>query len=180
MAMKFFEVFDGIHLEERLSALMEDTTVEKLTTDSQRTLLRVYLSSPRLIDRQDICKVQEAIRKQKMASSGMDVKVYERFQLPNHFTAEKVYSSYEDSIVFSIKEIGHVDYKIFHDADVVFEEGGVMINTTEMLALNIYKTFYTGAATRGVAQAKAVVFFILVAILALAQLKATREKEVQQ
>ena len=44
MAMKFFEVFDGIHFEERLSALMEDTTVEKLTTDSQRTLLRVYLS----------------------------------------------------------------------------------------------------------------------------------------
>ena len=63
---------------------------------------------------------------------------------------------------------------------VVFEEGGTMINTTEMLALNIYKTFYTGAATRGVAQAKAVVFFVLVAILALAQLKATREKEVQQ
>ena len=131
MAMKFFEVFDGIHLEERLSALMEDTTVEKLTTDSQRTLLRVYLSSPRLIDRQDICKVQEAIRKQKMAASGMEVKIYERFQLPNHFTAEKVYSSYEDSIVFSIKEIGHVDYKIFHDADVVFEEGGVMKLTLE-------------------------------------------------
>ncbi len=126
MAMNFFEVFGGIRLDERLNALMEDTTIEKLTTDSQRTLLRVYLSSPRLIDRQDICKVQDAIRKQKMADSGMEVKVYERFHLPTHFTAEKVYSSYEDSIVFSIKEIGHVDYKIFHDADVVFEEDGVM------------------------------------------------------
>ena len=102
MAMNFFEVFGGIRLDERLNALMEDTTIEKLTTDSQRTLLRVYLSSPRLIDRQDICKVQEAIRKQKMADCGMEVKVYERFHLPTHFTAEKVYSSYEDSIVFSI------------------------------------------------------------------------------
>ena len=63
---------------------------------------------------------------------------------------------------------------------VAFQEDGTIINTTEMLALNIYKTFYTGSTTRGVAQAKAVVFFILVAILALAQLKATREKEVQQ
>ncbi len=63
---------------------------------------------------------------------------------------------------------------------VVFEENGAIINTTEMLALNIYKTFYTGASTRGIAQAKAVLFFILVAILALAQLKATREREVQQ
>ena len=63
---------------------------------------------------------------------------------------------------------------------VQFGEGGTMINTTEMLALNIYKTFYTGSNTRGIAQAKAVIFFILVAILALAQLKATRGKEVQQ
>lgn len=63
---------------------------------------------------------------------------------------------------------------------VLFEEGGNIINTTEMLALNIYKTFYTGASTRGVAQAKAVVFFILVAALALLQLKTTGEKEARQ
>ena len=62
----------------------------------------------------------------------------------------------------------------------IINPDGSAVHTTEMLALNIYKTFYTGAATRGVAQAKAVVFFILVAVLALAQLKATREKEVQQ
>lgn len=63
---------------------------------------------------------------------------------------------------------------------VEFQPDGTVVNTTEMLALNIYKTFYTGANTRGVAQAKAVIFFILVAVLALAQLKATRQKEVQQ
>ena len=63
---------------------------------------------------------------------------------------------------------------------VAFQADGTIINTTEMLALNIYKTFYTGSTTRGVAQAKAVMFFILVAVLALAQLRATRTKEVQQ
>ncbi|MBQ7920213.1 MAG: sugar ABC transporter permease [Lachnospiraceae bacterium] len=63
---------------------------------------------------------------------------------------------------------------------VAFQPDGTIINTTEMLALNIYKTFYTGAGTRGIAQAKTVLFFILVAILALAQLRATRSKEVQQ
>lgn len=63
---------------------------------------------------------------------------------------------------------------------VSFGADGSMVNTTEMLALNIYKTFYTGSNSRGVAQAKAVLFFILVAILALGQLKFTREKEVQQ
>ena len=117
MAMKFFEVFQGIKLDERLTALMEDTTVEKLSTNSLKTVLRVYLSSPRLIERKDIFTVQEAIRKQRMVGSEMEVKVYERFCLPEHFTAPKVYSAYEDSIVFSIKEVGNMDYRIFHDAD---------------------------------------------------------------
>ena len=63
---------------------------------------------------------------------------------------------------------------------VAFQPDGTMVNTTEMLALNIYKTFYTSANSRGVAQAKAVLFFIMVAVLALAQLRFTRDKEVQQ
>ena len=58
---------------------------------------------------------------------------------------------------------------------------GTTINTTEMLALNIYKTFYGQASNaRGVAQAKAVLFTILVAGIGLLQLVSTRKKEVQQ
>lgn len=63
---------------------------------------------------------------------------------------------------------------------VIFGEGGQMTYSTQMLALNIYQTFYSSGGNRGVAQAKAVVFFILVATLAMAQLRFTREKEVQQ
>jgi len=62
---------------------------------------------------------------------------------------------------------------------IEFQADGSMVNTTEMLALNIYQTFYANANSRGVGQAKAVLFFILVAIVALGQLKLTREKEVQ-
>ena len=57
----------------------------------------------------------------------------------------------------------------------------VSIGQTELIALNIYNTFYganTGA--RGIAQAKAVMFFILVAVIGLIQLAYTRKKEVQQ
>ena len=58
---------------------------------------------------------------------------------------------------------------------------GSVIKTTEMLALNIYSAFYSGGGNnRGVGQAKAVVFFILVAAIGLLQLQATRKKEVQQ
>ncbi len=53
---------------------------------------------------------------------------------------------------------------------------------TEMLALNIYQTFYgrSGPQWKGYGQAKAVLFCILVVAIGLIQLKATRSKEVQQ
>ena len=65
-------------------------------------------------------------------------------------------------------------------APVVTLATGHQVSMTEMLALNILSTFNIGKNWHGVAQAKAVMFFILVAVLALAQLRATRSKEVQQ
>lgn len=50
---------------------------------------------------------------------------------------------------------------------------------TEMLALNIFNTFYSRTGFEGVGQAKAVLFFILVVALGLLQLRITRSKEVQ-
>ena len=58
--------------------------------------------------------------------------------------------------------------------------GGEPLHKTEMLALNIYSTFYGRVGAEGVGQAKAVVFFIIVVAIGLVQLKATRSKEVQQ
>ena len=50
---------------------------------------------------------------------------------------------------------------------------------TEMLALNIFNTFYSRVGFEGVGQAKAVIFTLLVAAIALAQLYMTRKKEVE-
>ena len=57
---------------------------------------------------------------------------------------------------------------------------GSKIRATELLALNIYNTYTVSKDWHGVAEAKAVIFFFLVAALALTQLYATRSKEVQQ
>ena len=58
---------------------------------------------------------------------------------------------------------------------------GEPAHATEMLALNIYNTFYarSGPQWKGIGQAKAVIFFILVVVISLTQLYATRSKEVQ-
>lgn len=57
---------------------------------------------------------------------------------------------------------------------------GAPAKQTAMLALDIYNTFYGRVGSEGVGQAKAVLFFILVAVIALGQLMLTRRKEVEQ
>jgi raffinose/stachyose/melibiose transport system permease protein len=62
----------------------------------------------------------------------------------------------------------------------VVTESGTMVYQTEMMALNIYNTFYANQNTRGVGQAEGVIFFLIVVLISLAQLYFTRRKEVQQ
>ena len=59
---------------------------------------------------------------------------------------------------------------------------GEPAHATEMLALNIYNTFYAraGAAWKGIGQAKAVIFCVMVIVISLIQFRATHSKEVQQ
>ncbi len=58
--------------------------------------------------------------------------------------------------------------------------GGAPARETSMLALDIFNTFYGRIGWQGVGQAKAVVFFLIVAIIAFVQLKITARKEVEQ
>ena len=58
--------------------------------------------------------------------------------------------------------------------------GGEPMNRSEMMAMNIYETFYGRVGWEGVGQAKAVIFFMLVIALSMIQLYATKSKEVQQ
>ena len=56
---------------------------------------------------------------------------------------------------------------------------GAPSKKTAMLALDIFNTFYASIGSEGVGQAKAVVFFLIVAVVAFVQLRITRTKEVE-
>lgn len=58
--------------------------------------------------------------------------------------------------------------------------GGAPARETSLLALDIFNTFYGRIGWQGVGQAKAVVFFLIVALIAFIQLKITARKEVEQ
>ncbi len=68
-------------------------------------------------------------------------------------------------------------FKLF-DANLALTDGAPS-RQTSMLALDIYKTFYGAVGSQGAGQAKAVIFFILLAVISLIQLSITRKREVE-
>jgi uncharacterized protein YaaN involved in tellurite resistance len=92
----------------------------------------------------------------------------------------KITEGLEQHQIQLLKDIAMLDK--LYDQNLVLTNGAPVrrgVGMTEMLALNIANNFTT-ANQRGVAQAKAVLFFILVTTIALVQLRLTRSKEVQQ
>lgn len=68
-------------------------------------------------------------------------------------------------------------FKLF-DSNLALTDGAPS-RQTAMLALDIYKTFYGAVGSQGAGQAKAVIFFLLLAAVSLVQLKITRKREVE-
>lgn len=68
-------------------------------------------------------------------------------------------------------------FKLF-DSNLALTAGAPSRKTT-MLALDIYNTFYGSVGSEGVGQAKAVIFTLIVALVAIIQLGLTRKKEVE-
>ncbi|MBE6049315.1 MAG: sugar ABC transporter permease [Clostridium sp.] len=68
-------------------------------------------------------------------------------------------------------------FKLF-DQNLALTDGAPS-NATSMLALDIYKTFYSRTGWEGVGQAKAVIFFLIVTAIMMIQLRITRKREVE-
>ena len=92
------------------------------------------------------------------------------FQLLKHITIPTVMPSITICTFLTLTN----GFKLF-DQNLALT-GGKPFNQTEMLALNIYKSFYESTTNMGVGQAKAVIFFVVVVVIALTQLYLTREK----
>ncbi|WZL81619.1 sugar ABC transporter permease [Vallitaleaceae bacterium 9-2] len=97
-----------------------------------------------------------------------------KWQILKNVTIPMVMPSFTISLFLTLTN----SFKLF-DQNLALT-GGAPAAKTEMLALNIYNTFYGRVGWEGVGQAKAVIFFIIVAAIALTQLSISRKREVQQ
>ena len=131
MGKKFFDVFPTLKLDTGLKDLYEQTTVEKVSSTKRKDFLRVYISSDRLIQKEDVFRVEREIKKQFFPTAAIVIKIYERFHLSAQYTPKKLMDVYRDSILLELREYSPVEYNLFKKADISFEEDDILFLTVE-------------------------------------------------
>ena len=120
MGKQFFEVFPKLKLDQKNQALFEQTEIEKVTTTKSRELIRVTFLSRHLIQKENVLKVENEIKKQFFSDYTVRVKLYEKFQLSGQYTPEKLMDMYRESILLELKNYSPVEYNIFKGADISY------------------------------------------------------------
>ncbi len=131
MEKPFLEVFPGLHIGEELKELLKLVMVEKVSMPKDRSSLRIYIVSPRLIHKKNICSMEEGIAKQLFPGRSITVKILEKYRLSAQYTPEKLYQVYKDSILMEFKNFGMIEYNILRRAETAFEAEDTMVMTIE-------------------------------------------------
>lgn len=126
MAKAFFEVFPGLKLESKLKSLFEQTCIERVTATKQKDFVRIYLTSDRLIQKEDIFTVEKEIKKQLFSGCNITIKIYEKYRLSSQYNPEKLLEVYRESILLELQEYSHLMYSMFKNAEISFPEEGRM------------------------------------------------------
>ena len=131
MEKPFLEVFPGLHIGEELKELLKLVMVEKVSMPKDRSSLRIYIVSPRLIHKKNIYSMEEGIAKQLFPGRSIIVKILEKYRLSAQYTPEKLYQVYKDSILMEFKNFGMIEYNILRRAETAFEAEDTMVMTIE-------------------------------------------------
>ena len=98
MAKGFLEVFPGLTMEKEFEELLKLTKVSRVTSTRDRSSIRIYLESPRLIKKQMIYDLENGIKEQLFPGKKMTIKIQEKYRLSGQYTPQKLMEVYQDSI----------------------------------------------------------------------------------
>ncbi len=131
MQKPFLDVFPGLHIAEELRELLKLVVVDRITMPKDRSSLRVYIVSPRLIHKKNVYALEEGIGKQLFPGRQIAVKIQESYRLSAQYTPKKLFELYKDSILLEFKQFGMAEYNLLRRAKAEFPDEGLLRLTVE-------------------------------------------------
>ncbi len=126
MEKNFFDAFPNLNLIGMQKELFEQVVVEKITATKRKDLLRIYIRSERLIEKELIYRTEGEIKKQFFPNDNITIKIYEKFILSGQYNPKTLMDVYKESILLELKEAEHMLYTMFRQADMRFPDNNSM------------------------------------------------------
>ena len=127
MSKQFFEVFPTLQVDKKMKSLLENTIVDRVTSNRAKDMLRIYLQSDHLLQKEFIWETESQIKKQLFPSHQMEIKIQEKYTLSSQYTLENLIGAYRDSILLEIRKYNHVLHSMFKQAKMIFPQKNKMI-----------------------------------------------------
>ena len=123
MTKAFFEAFPGVMPEdEDIRGILRHTSVTRLTMNSGKTLLKVYIDADRLIPKKDVAKLEAVMDEQIAEPLGMKTRIIEKFHLSEQYSAKYLMKVYRSSILYELKGYQKCLYTLFRSSECVFSD----------------------------------------------------------
>ena len=126
MSKSFFEVFPTLKAGDEIRNMFEGVQVLKVTTNSDRTFLRVHIVSRHLIQKPLVYEMEQLIKNQLFGRSAVQVEIREKYELSGQYTPENVMAEYLDSFLAELDTRSVVERNMLQNAKCTFEEGNVL------------------------------------------------------
>lgn len=140
MAKTFLDVFPDLHIAEDLKELLNLVEVERVTSNRDRSSVRIYIVSPRLIHKKTIFDLEKGIRDQLFPGKQLTVKIMEKYRLSRQYTPEKLLDVYRDSLLLELKNYSIIEYTILRKAKCTFPQQDLLRMTVEDTMVNREKS----------------------------------------
>ena len=140
MAKGFLEVFPDLHMTTEMEELLKLVDVERVSSTRDRSSIRIYIVSQRLIHKKNIYDLEKGIREQLFPGKKLTIKIVETYRLSGQYTPQKLFQVYKDSLLMELKHYSIIEYNILRRAECTFPQENILRMTVEDNAVFREKT----------------------------------------
>ena len=118
----FLEVFDTLELDEKIRGLLEQVVVTKVSTNRKQDVFRIYITSKKLIAKNQLFQLAKQIQRQIFGYRKVQVYILETFRLSDQYTPAKLWDIYEESVLTELERYSPYKRSLMKQAQMTFPD----------------------------------------------------------
>ncbi len=136
----FRDVFPTFETDEETARLLEGVEVTRVSSNPEKSVIRVYILSKRLIAKRDIWRIEDGLKSQLFPRVKIRIQIMEKYELSDLYTPETLFEIYRESIFLELKAKSIFDYNILKRTNITFPEEGCMMMSLPQTIITPDKT----------------------------------------